>query len=258
MSKSVRLERERVSRRLTPRLGIELVVLTFGLCSSQAVQGQGLFSSQSGFSSSGTNLSANGLTSSSLFGGSSISGLGQGASTAGGFTNSRLSVQPSGALSGQLNGQFGQGGSRQFVGADRSDFGNSFFQNYSSPTTNNPSSSNRSMSPDRNRRSASEARRFQAEQPQTAAKIPIRSHLTLKFSRPSINSTTVAARLNKNLRTIFSAGSNLPPLTVQVTGRTATLTGQVASEDERRLANRLVQIQPGISVIHDELQVAQN
>lgn len=239
---------------ILPRMGIGLVAVTFLFYNSRPAQCQGLFSSQGGFSSSGSNLSANGLTSSSMFGGSSTSGLGQGSSSAGGFTNSRTSSSQFGGKTGQLNGQFGQSSTRQFVGADSSDARNSLFRNSSSSATNNTSSSNRSASQDRNRRPASDTRRFQAEQPQSAAKIPIRSHLTLKFPRQSLDSGTVTYRLQKNLRTIRREGSGLPPLDVQVVGRTATLRGHVASEDERRMAIRLVQIQPGISAVHDELQ----
>jgi hypothetical protein len=83
----------------------------------------------------------------------------------------------------------------------------------------------------------------------------VRASLTLGFAAP----TTASPMANKRLTGILQRSSRIEaisPLAVQVRGRTAILTGQVASESDRELAQKVVLLEPGISQVQNDLTVA--
>lgn len=84
----------------------------------------------------------------------------------------------------------------------------------------------------------------------------LRMPLTLGFTlaaRPS--ATDVGRKVQTRLTKIPQLRGN-GPLTVEMDGRIAVLQGEVASEDARDLIARVVLLEPGISDVRNELQVA--
>jgi len=84
----------------------------------------------------------------------------------------------------------------------------------------------------------------------------LRMTLTLGFTlaaRPS--ATDVGRKVQTRLTRIPQLRGN-GPLTVEMDGRVAGLQGEVATEDARDLIARVVLLEPGISDVRNELQVA--
>jgi osmotically-inducible protein OsmY len=84
----------------------------------------------------------------------------------------------------------------------------------------------------------------------------LRMPLTLGFTpvvRPS--TADVGARVQTRLTKIPRLRGN-GPLTVEMDGRVAVLRGEVASKDDRDLIARVVLLEPGVSDVRNELQVA--
>jgi len=84
----------------------------------------------------------------------------------------------------------------------------------------------------------------------------LRMTLTLGFTlaaRPS--ATDVGRKVQTRLTRIPQLRGN-GPLTVEMDGRVAVLQGEVATEDARDLIARVVLLEPGISDVRNELQVA--
>lgn len=76
----------------------------------------------------------------------------------------------------------------------------------------------------------------------------IPTKMVIKFSHPTIKSTTVGRSLRRNLP--------WPNVAVAMDGPVATLTGTVDSEDLRTVAERFVKMEPGVTEVKNELQVA--
>lgn len=229
-------------------LGAWFVAMTLSSLGSVSAQGTfGQSTQASSGLSSGSTMSTSGFSGSA---GSSFSGGTGSASGVSGFGSSAGSGAQSGMSSSQPNGaQFAQqqGAQQQFIGG-----GGNTLESFLSGQGQVSRSAQ-----DTNLRSENQ-RRFQSEQP-TNTKIPIRTHLNIRFPRTQLAPAAVTSQVQKNLallpanKSIASARSNL---TAVVEGRTVTLRGRVASEDERRLAVRLARIEPGVSTVVDELQVA--
>ena len=84
----------------------------------------------------------------------------------------------------------------------------------------------------------------------------LRMPISLGFtptSRPS--PIDIGSRVQKRLARIPQLRQN-GPMTVEMDGRVAVLRGDVASQHERDLVGRLVLLEPGISDVRNELQVA--
>ncbi|UUO04476.1 BON domain-containing protein [Blastopirellula sp. J2-11] len=77
-------------------------------------------------------------------------------------------------------------------------------------------------------------------------RIPTR--MVVKFNHPTIPSTTVARSIRRTLP--------WPNVAVSMEGPVATLTGSVDSADLRALAERYVKMEPGVSAVKNELQIA--
>jgi hypothetical protein len=68
-------------------------------------------------------------------------------------------------------------------------------------------------------------------------------------------SPQVATRVQQRLMTVTQLNAT-SPLLVEMEGRVAVLRGAVGSEHDRNLAARLVMLEPGVSNVRNELQVA--
>lgn len=81
--------------------------------------------------------------------------------------------------------------------------------------------------------------------------------LRVDFQVPRPSPQQEAEKITGQL--VDSLGSSIcGPVSVLVQGETATLTGLVATERDRRLAALIVLLEPGISKIENELTIAQN
>jgi hypothetical protein len=99
-------------------------------------------------------------------------------------------------------------------------------------------------------------RRFEAR---NTTPPPARVRLVPVFEAPQIVSAgapapEVQARLNQVVALPAAAGVSGP--TVTMVGRTATVSGSVATEHQRRLVEKLISIQPGVSAVDNQLIVA--
>jgi len=249
------------SARMSPQgLCLPSIVGCFALfwgTGSYVAHAQGMFSRPSINSSGGAGQT-------SLLGGSGAFGFGGSSNSGTGFNfgnsnlNSSRSGQTFGGTFGQTGGQSRQ--TRQFVGADRTDAVR--FSGTSSSRSSgffSPSGgSNTSRTGQFMQRMLSEMRRFQAEPPKTNSRIPIRTHVTPKFSHPASAPDAASGQLTRSLQALQrgrSANSDRIDLQVTLSDRTAILTGVVPTEDDRRLAARLALLEPGISQVRNEITV---
>lgn len=90
--------------------------------------------------------------------------------------------------------------------------------------------------------------------PGGSGSVNIRTQLRVGFRYRSIEPQRVQTNLARRLSVGTLAQS--APLQIDLTGRTATLRGVVASETDRELAIRLASLEPGVSAVVDELTVA--
>ena len=85
--------------------------------------------------------------------------------------------------------------------------------------------------------------------------VNLRTQMTVGFQYPRLEApqlrTTIERRLNSTSR-IQTRG----PLQMELSDRTATLRGVVATEEDRALAVRMARLEPGISEVVDQLSVA--
>ncbi|MCH7726617.1 MAG: BON domain-containing protein [Planctomycetes bacterium] len=83
----------------------------------------------------------------------------------------------------------------------------------------------------------------------------LRFRIRTGFTVPRLANRVVAERLSKRLMNTHQL-HRLGALTVSLTDRTVTLTGTVASDHARQLAERLVMLEPGVYGVNNELTVA--
>lgn len=180
-----------------------------------------------------------------------------GSRTLGGGINGRNSTQFGGTAGSRTQDQEGigtLGGSDrflrdarqpgQFVGADAGDVGNPFSQ----------------MQGRGDIRSAIEqlgGQRQQARQPQGGNEIrsPVRVRLSVDFAYPSIPNRQLSDTLTNRLARIEQVQS-VTPIEAEVLGGVVVLSGIVPSERDRVLAERLVRLEPGVSDVQNDLQIA--
>jgi len=101
-----------------------------------------------------------------------------------------------------------------------------------------------------------QGRRFEA---QNTTPTPARVRLVPAFTAPTIVSTgapatVVQARLNQTVTLPELPGVSGP--NVSMNGRVATVTGTVATEHDRKLVEKLISIQAGVSTVDNQLVVA--
>lgn len=89
---------------------------------------------------------------------------------------------------------------------------------------------------------------------QTAPEPVIRFRMTLGFSHPQPAPTTISTNLSQRLSRIQQLPS-AKSVAVTVEDRTAVLAGQVDSEREKRLIEKLAMMEPGVSEVRNELTV---
>ena len=82
----------------------------------------------------------------------------------------------------------------------------------------------------------------------------IRTRLRIAFDYPQPLASETIEALAKHLGRLARTGATAP-IGLQVRNGTATLQGVVASEHDRRLAEQLVQLQPGIQRVRNEVVV---
>lgn len=98
----------------------------------------------------------------------------------------------------------------------------------------------------RDRRAARDARRRQPE--------PVRVQLRPTFSAPPLDTQQVAVTLQSNL-TQYLEVQGLAAPSIEVDGRTATVSGSVSSDHERAVIERMISLQPGVSQVENLLTV---
>jgi hypothetical protein len=88
---------------------------------------------------------------------------------------------------------------------------------------------------------------------------PLRMPVQLGFAPAAITAATktpVAQRVQTRLAHLPQLRANPGAVKVEMEGRIAVLTGQVASEHDRNLIGRLLLLEPGIADVRNELTVA--
>jgi hypothetical protein len=158
-----------------------------------------------------------------------------GANFVGGLANRGINGAQNGAMQSGINGQRGTGqfGAGQYGAAGGQYGGGAYGQN------NNRN--NRQLTNGQDVRSRSE--------------IPIATSYTIGFSTPSVSPSAVSTKISDQLnrsRSIAAAGG----VNVQLDGKTAVLRGTVASDHDRDLAAQMAMLEPGVSQVKNELQVA--
>ncbi|MCC9655210.1 BON domain-containing protein [Rhodopirellula halodulae] len=102
------------------------------------------------------------------------------------------------------------------------------------------------------------------------ATAPIRTRLRSAVTGPGLQAADVQRAANARLRgssNLTSTRGNVPGLrnsngsryagvNVQIENRTATLTGSVANESDRRMTELLMRLEPGVSRVNNQLSVA--
>lgn len=169
-------------------------------------------------------ISSGSSSASGNFGGSSTSGS-AGAANGGTSMMSQNALNPFGAATGAVGGSTtGALGSRSSTrssfgqfGAFNSMFGNQAFQNGFGQNS--------------------------------TPRLPTR--LAIKFEHTAIP----VAVVNSDVSRRVSKVSKFPNVTVSVEGRVATVTGSVASEDDLKLVDRFVSLEPGVSEVDNQVVV---
>jgi hypothetical protein len=186
----------------------------------------GGFGGGSAFGSGGIGSSGFG---SGGFGAGSNSGMG------GGFGNSQF---------GGMGG--GQYGNQNFIGRDPNDMAAMFGQ-IQQGTDQFFNRLDRSMNRGRDR---------DTNQNDSSQRPPVRIHLRVGFEpvrpHPTVVATTVSANLE---RTLVRHGIDRPDVTVE--GSKAILRGAVVDEEARRLVERLVALEPGVSEIDNQITIVE-
>lgn len=176
-------------------------------------------------------------------GGGGVAGGAGGGGALGGNNQNQQLQQGTGTVDG--NERFGRA-SRQpgeFVGSDSSDTQNFFSQQQNGAFQNQAGRNNRNT----NRGNQN----FGTQQSRTPN---LRRRLHVGFKFPTVSPSTVSQNLSSQFRRISTSSF---PVNVQVAmqGRTAILSGTVASTDEAALAVELAKLEPGVSQVRNELTV---
>jgi osmotically-inducible protein OsmY len=186
-------------------------------------------------SSAGANGVMNFQTSTFVGGG----GVGNnGANFVGGLANRGINGAQNGAMQSGINGQGGAGqfGGGQYGGAGGQYGGGAYGQN-----NNNRNNRQNQLANGQDVRSRSQ--------------IPIATTYSIGFSTLSAAPTAISTKISQQLNrshSIASAGG----VNVQLDGKTAVLRGTVASDHDRDLAAQMAMLEPGVSQVRNELQVA--
>lgn len=78
----------------------------------------------------------------------------------------------------------------------------------------------------------------------------IPTKLTVRFNHPRIPATAVDSNLTRRINAL-----NFPGVTVSVEDRVAIVSGTVGSEDDRRVVDRFVSMEPGVSSVENRLEI---
>jgi len=239
--------------RIAPRLAAAAVI-SAALAASAAAQwnvsstsGSSMFGAR-GVGSSNARFSNTGVAN-SAFGATRGSGT---SSMMQGMTGRNTSMRQS---------SMGAMGASQFIGMDAQDMMNVMSQ-MGGPTAGGTTSWNRGGTTGRTSMGTGSTgrrqRQSQAQRGGQAASSPsseVRTSLRVDFVYPRPVSSQLAAELARRLArstTIQAAG----PIAVSTQGSTVTLRGTVGTDHGRRLAERLVLLEPGVRQVRNELLVA--
>jgi hypothetical protein len=219
--------------------------------------GTGTSSSSSGFGSSGfgstgfnqggfgsTGFGSTNLGNSGGFGSIGIGSGGFGGRSigTGGFSSQGFGSQGFGSQ-GQMG--LGQGG-QQFVGRDASDM-QSVFNNLGRNSNQFFQTLNRSMG-------ANRGRQANQQQPENV-RPPVHVQLRVAFDYARPTPTVVARDLGRRLEKVLAEHHVSQPEVVW-DGGTATLRGSAANESQRMVLENLVQLEPGVSAVVNQMTLA--
>jgi hypothetical protein len=192
-----------------------------------------------GFGSTSMGTSSGGFGSIGL-GSGGIGGMSIGT---GGFTSSGFGSQGFGSQ-GFGQSSFGQG-NQQFVGRDSSDM-QAVFNNLGRNSNQFFQQLNRTMGAGRGRQAG--------EQPQNE-RPPVRVQLRVAFDYDQPTPSVVARDLGERLERVLAEHHvNQPEVIIE--GRTAILRGTAANESQRLVLEKLVQLEPGVSAVVNQMAIA--
>lgn len=227
----------------------------YGAFGSRTIGG-GINAGSSGFSSGSTSSTGSSGLGSSGYGNSTLGGNSMGGSSMGG--GSQLGGSPTqGFQLGSSLSSAQQRSTAGFIGADNSDAGNlRSFQGMQQNqmglnSLQNAFSQFSRQNQQRNQQNMNQNRNSQN---QKQLRVAISADIPLKSAATS--STALGRQFETRLKKIPGLEKR-NTIAVSMSGRTAVLTGSVASERDRKLAEGLALLEPGISAVQNELVVAE-
>lgn len=134
----------------------------------------------------------------------------------------------------------------QFVGSDSADA-----QNFFSQMANQSLNNNQQQRRNNNANNPNNGQNSQSRQNVSVARV----QATIGFNYAPPTDSNVAATLQQRLEKSPRIARH-GPLTVQLEGRTAVLSGIVATAHDRELAAQVARLESGVAAVRNELQVA--
>jgi len=165
-----------------------------------------------------------------------------------GSPGDRIDQMQSGAGEVSGNERFVRGNRQagDFVGADNNDA-----QNFFSALQNQGAGALGNFGPNRNNQNAN---RQQANRGRTSGQSQLRNSLRLGFAPTAVNAAYKSELLTSRLAELGQI-NRLTPLEVALAGRTAVLTGSVATEHDREILARVLLLEPGVDAVENRLTV---
>lgn len=227
---------------LVSYLAVGLLVSTAGEARGQTTSGggSGMFggrSTGSSFAAAPSNFSGSAAARTAAAGGGlgALGAAGLGGSLAGATTRGDAST---GQVSGNERFLRNNRRSGQFVGADTADTNNIFSQLSGLAATQGARGQN-------NQQNTNNVRLMP-----TKARVQVSPGFSYALPGGDRVSTTLQQRLERSQRI-----ERLGPIEVRLEGRTAVLSGSVATEHDRELAERVALLEAGVSTVRNELTV---
>lgn len=236
-------------------------LLAFGLTQSGVAHAQSLFGSSG---SSGSSGMSTGSSSGGSRGGTSSSGISSGSSMMGGSTGSSTGSRSSSgsgnsSQSGQgagiqssLNTGYGTVGAKIGQSAFTGMGTNAAFVGNQNATQRRSNSASQMFSQLQNL-----ANQNRNNNTSNTVQQRMRPTLQLGFAPAAIDSTALQSTLQTNLASIPQLGDRAQNVrSVADSTGVVTLTGTVANEDDRRMMELVMRLEPGVREIRNELKVA--
>lgn len=219
--------------------------------------GGGINTGSSGFSSGmgSSSMGSSGMGSSG-YGNSTLGGSSMGGSSLGGNSNGLGTSPTQGFQLGSSLSSAQQRASAGFIGADNSDAANArSMQAMQQNQMNSLQNAFSQFGRQNQQRNQQNMNRNQGRQNEKQLRISISADIPLK-SRAS-SPTSLGRQFETRLKKLPGLEKR-NSIRVAMAGRTAILSGSVASEHDRKLAEGLALLEPGISAVQNDLVVAES